>query len=154
MPALPITIRPAQAPDSGEVLTVLRAGFVTEAQLHDDVHINPLTETLAELREVVASGNLVVAVLGTRIVGTARGRIHGDNWHISRIAVVPDLQGAGIGSAMLEAVEALAPAETAEFEIETGPRSVRNVALYVRHGYQQVPSENNLIQLRKKRESS
>jgi ribosomal protein S18 acetylase RimI-like enzyme len=152
-PTIP-AIRAAVDVDSGEVLTVLRAGFVTEAQLHDDPHIDPLTETLDELRTAIASGNVLVAVAGGRIIATARAQETGGIWHISRIAVVPDLQGQGIGSAMLRAVEAAAPAEVEEFEIATGPRSVRNVALYQRHGYLQVPSETNLIQLRKKRETS
>ena len=147
------TIRPATQADAGEVLTVLRAAFVTEAQLHDDVHMDPLTESLDDVREVIAAGMLFVAVEGHRIIGTARGGERDGAWHISRVAVVPDRQGAGIGSALLPVVEAAAPAETEYFEIFTGPKSVRNVALYERHGYEQVPSPNILIRLRKKRET-
>jgi GNAT superfamily N-acetyltransferase len=149
-----IAIRPAAAAEAGEVLTVLRASFVTEAQLHDDPHMDPLTESLDELRATIAAGGVLIAVDGTRIIGTIRARPKGSLWHIARVAVVPDLQGRGIGSAMLRAVEAVAPDAFEEFEIATGPKSVRNVALYERHGYHQVPSDSILITLRKKRATS
>lgn len=139
--------------DAGEMLTVLRAAFVTEAQLHDDVHMAPLTETLDEVREVIASGTVLVAVQGTRLVGTARAALHGAVWHIGRVVVAPDLQGRGIGSALIHAIEAAAPDGVERFEIATGPKSTRNVTLYERHQYRTVPSEDILIHLTKKRES-
>jgi ribosomal protein S18 acetylase RimI-like enzyme len=145
------TIRSATQAESGEVLTVLRAAFVTEAQLHDDVYMDPLTESLDDVRAVIGTGMLFVAVDGHRIVGTARGAERDGAWHISRVAVVPDRQGDGIGSALLRAVEAAAPARLAEFTISTGPKSVRNVALYERHGYVQTESPDILIRLTKKK---
>jgi hypothetical protein len=36
--------------DAGEVLTLQRAAFVTEARAHRDHDLPPLTQTLAELR--------------------------------------------------------------------------------------------------------
>jgi ribosomal protein S18 acetylase RimI-like enzyme len=147
------TIRPAVDADSGEVLTVLRASFVTEAQLHNDPHMAPLTESLDDVQATIGTGYLLVAVEGTRIVGTARGARRDGIWHVSRIAVVPDRQGSGIGSALLRAVEAAAPPELENYTITTGPKSVRNVALYERHGYHQTPSDDILIHLAKKRET-
>jgi len=117
------TIRRAELADSGEVLTVLRAAFVTEAQLHDDPHMDPLTEPLQNVRDTIATGNLLVAVDGPRIVGTARGAERDGAWQISRIAIVPDLQGRGIGSALLAAVEAAAPPEFESYTIATGRRA-------------------------------
>jgi hypothetical protein len=38
-----VSIRRADPADAGEVLTVQRAAFVTEAQLHDDPHLAPST---------------------------------------------------------------------------------------------------------------
>jgi len=35
--------------DAGEVMTLQRAAFVTEAQAHRDLHLPPLTQTLADL---------------------------------------------------------------------------------------------------------
>ena len=44
-----VTIRPIADADAGELLTLRRAAFVTEAQQYDDPHIPPLTQTLDEL---------------------------------------------------------------------------------------------------------
>jgi len=148
------TIRRAESADAGEVLTVLRAAFVTEAQLHDDPHMDPLTESLDQVRDAINAGTLLVATEGTRIVGTARGAERAAGvWHVSRIAIVPDQQGRGIGSALLVAAEAAAPDHIEQFHIATGPKSVRNIALYERHGYRQIPSDDILIRLTKKRET-
>ena len=65
--------------DAGEVLTVQRAAYVTEAQRYAAPHIPPLLETLEELRadldrpDVLAVG----AWSGPRLVGSVRGRLDG-----------------------------------------------------------------------------
>jgi predicted N-acetyltransferase YhbS len=148
-----LSIRRADPADAGEVLTVQRAAFVTEAQLHDDPHMTPLTQSLDQLRAVIATDTVLVAVDGTRIVGSVRARLDGgDAWFIGRLVVAPDRQGAGIGTALLAAIEGLAPAEATVFSVETGPKSVQNVRLYERHGYRQVPNDSILIRLTKDQE--
>ena len=59
---------------AGELLTLRRAAFVTEAQLYDDPNIPPLTQTLAELRADLADPDVVTlgAWSGTRLVGSIR----------------------------------------------------------------------------------
>jgi predicted N-acetyltransferase YhbS len=89
-------IRPAELQDAGAVLTVRRAAFVTEAQLHDDPHIIPLTQPLEEVQASIVETCLLVAVDGTRIVGSVRAARSGDVWQMSRLAVAPDRQGEGI----------------------------------------------------------
>jgi hypothetical protein len=54
---------------------------------------------------------------------------------------------------LLQAVEAAAPETVESFTISTGPKSVRNIALYERHGYRQTPSDDILIRLTKKRDT-
>ncbi|HMO11284.1 MAG TPA: GNAT family N-acetyltransferase, partial [Actinotalea sp.] len=44
---------------AGELLTVRRAAFVSEAQLYDDPHIPPLTQTLDELRADLGDPSVV-----------------------------------------------------------------------------------------------
>jgi ribosomal protein S18 acetylase RimI-like enzyme len=142
-------IRRAGPGDAGEVLTVQRAAFVTEAQLHDDVHMTPLTQTLDEVRAAIADATALVAVDGTRIVGSVRAAVHGSYWHIARLVVAPDRQGEGIGTTLLDAIEALAPSTVSAYELDTGPKSVANIRLYERCGYIQAPSDSILIRLTK-----
>ena len=45
-----VRIAPATAEDAGELLTLQRAAYVTEAQVYDDLRLPALVQTLDELR--------------------------------------------------------------------------------------------------------
>ncbi|QLD13250.1 GNAT family N-acetyltransferase [Microbacterium oleivorans] len=150
-PAADGRIRPIDPADAGEVLTLQRAAFVQEALIYDAVDMPPLTQTLEEL-EAELVGNLgLVAVDDGRIVGAVRARVDGDLLLVGRIAIAPDQQGSGIGSALLAAVEARgrdAGAGTAE--LFTGSLSEANLRLYEREGYREserVPHDDGTFQV-------
>ncbi|MBF9128350.1 GNAT family N-acetyltransferase [Plantactinospora sp. S1510] len=131
-----VIVAPAGGADAGEILTVQRAAYVSEAQRYRQPMLPPLTETLDELRAVLADGGIVLAArLGTRLVGAVRARIEDGTGHIGRLAVAPDLHGRGIGSSLLRAAEDACPAPVRRFELFTGADSEDNVRLYRRHGY-------------------
>ena len=144
-----VTIRSAVPADAGEILTVQRAAWVTEARLNGTTELPPLTQTLAELEAEFETYRALVAVEGHRIVGIVRARQEGPVWHIGRLGVVPDRQGAGIGPRLLAAIEAAAPPDVQVLALFTGPKSLRNVALYERFGYRRVRSDDGLIHLHK-----
>jgi ribosomal protein S18 acetylase RimI-like enzyme len=135
-----ITITDTVPADAGELLTVQRAAYLTEAALHNDFGLPPLTETAQEIRAAMTTGLVLKALLGTRIVGAVRGRPAGDTCHIGRLAVAPDLQGNGIGSRLVAAVEERFAGRVARFELFTGPHSERNIQLYRRLGYRDMPT--------------
>jgi GNAT superfamily N-acetyltransferase len=125
---------------AGELLTVQRAAYVREAQRYT-AHIPPLRETLAEvLAEIDASHVLVFgAWLGTRLVGSVRGRPDGrDGMEVSRFAVAPDMQGRGVGRVLLGTLEAAVPAGVRTLWLVTGAASEENLRLYRRAGYEPV----------------
>jgi GNAT superfamily N-acetyltransferase len=128
-------IAPADPADAGEILTLARAAYVSEAQLYDDPFIPPLVETLEEVAEQIEAVHVLKAVLDGRIVGSGRARQEGDALHLGRIAVAPDLQGLGIGSRLIAALEGLAAEGTAHFALFTGAMSEPNLRLYRRLGY-------------------
>lgn len=132
-------VGPASVADSGEMLTLQRAAYVTEAQLYGDLHLPALVQTLAELRTEVAAHGGLVAREGPRMVGAVRLRLDGDVLHIGRLTVAPDRQGSGIGTRLLAAAEAAAPAVRAA--LFTGHRSEANLRLYRRSGYAEVRRE-------------
>jgi GNAT superfamily N-acetyltransferase len=121
--------------DAGEVLTVQRAAFVEEARLYGTVEIPPLTETLDEVRSELATTITVGAVLGARLVASARLTIEGSVGWVSRVAVAPDQQGRGIGSALLDAIENEAPPAVTRFQLGAAFKSRGNIAMYERRGY-------------------
>lgn len=119
--------------DAGEVLTVQRAAFVSEALIYGTADMPPLTQTLDELRAELAEEQGWVARVGPRLVGAIRVRETEDLLLIGRIAIAPDLQGEGIGRALLEAAETASSAP--EAELFTGSLSEANVRLYESCGY-------------------
>jgi GNAT superfamily N-acetyltransferase len=125
------------AEHAGELLTIRRAAFVSEAQLYNDPHIPALTQTLEELSADIERDDVVTlgAWLGPRLVGSIRVGIEDDKATIGRLAVVPDLQARGIGAQLLFAVLGYLPESTKEVWVFTGQDSKHNIALYNKAGF-------------------
>jgi len=138
MTAPDVTIQVVTQEEAGELLTLRRAAFVTEAQIYGDPNIPPLTQTLPELRADLAGEGVVTlgARLGHRLVGSIRVVIEDKKATLGRLAVAPDLQGKGIGTQLLLAILPLLPEDTAEVWVFTGQDSVQNLAMYAKHGYE------------------
>jgi ribosomal protein S18 acetylase RimI-like enzyme len=123
--------------DAGEMLTLQRAAYVSEAQLHHDLRMPPLTQTLEDLRAhledpaVIAlgvreGGRLVAAV---RLLDLGDGRVA-----LGRLTVAPDRQHRGLGTRLLHESETAVPGAV-EIELFTGEHSEANLRLYMRLGY-------------------
>jgi len=68
--------------------------------------------------------------------------IHGANAaEIGRLTVVPDLQGQGLGTSLILAIEERLPTDVQELRLFTGERSEANLRLYARLGYSEVERE-------------
>lgn len=131
-----VVISQVEDADLGEILTVQRAAFVTEAQVVGNISIPPLTETLSEMRYELRTGVVMIkATMGHRIVAAGRARRKGGDFEISRMAVAPDLQSRGLGRKILVALEGMAPEGVTRLTLYTSATSLRNRALYERAGY-------------------
>jgi len=134
--------------DAGEILTVQRAAFVSEALIYGSVDMPPLTQSLDQLRAEITNNEGWVARIDGRLVGALRAVIDGSLLLIGRIAIAPDMQGEGIGHALLEAVERSSTAK--EAELFTGSLSEANIHLYEACGYvqtQRVPQADGTEQV-------
>ena len=138
MTAPDVTIEVVTDSEAGELLTLRRAAFVTEAQIYGDPNIPPLTQTLAELRVDLRADGVVTlgARSGHRLVGSIRVVIEDKKATLGRLAVAPDLQGKGIGTQLLLAILPHLPEDTEEIWVFTGQDSVQNLAMYAKHGYE------------------
>ncbi|WP_440713723.1 GNAT family N-acetyltransferase [Gordonia sp. FQ] len=125
------------ASDAGEVLTLQRAAYVSEAIAHDDLAIPPLVQTLDDLRAELADENVIGLGIrrGGRLVAAVRLRIRGRLAELGRLTVVPDLQGGGLGSRLLATIDDELPPGVDRVELFTGERSAANLRLYRRMGY-------------------
>ncbi|MCW3491760.1 GNAT family N-acetyltransferase [Microbacterium sp. SSM24] len=133
-----IDIRAIAPEDAGETLTLQRAAFVQEALIYDSVQMPPLIQSLEELRAELVENLGCVARESGRMLGAVRARADGDLLLIGRIAIAPDVQGRGIGSRLLEAVEKRGrEAGCREAELFTGSLSEANLRLYERTGYRE-----------------
>ncbi len=87
-------------------------------------------------------------------MGTVRARTDGRVLRVGRLSVAPDLQGRGIGSALLAAAERLAGPEVHGAALFTGRDSTANVRLYERCGYavtryEDLPAGPGIVHLEK-----
>lgn len=129
------------ADDAGEVLTLQRAAYVTEAQAHGDLNLPSLRQSLGDLSDELGrddvlalgwrddSGRLLAAVRAS--VPRPDGRVA----EIGRLSVVPDRQGQRLGSRLLDALEDRLPEGVDELRLFTGERSEANIRLYRRRGF-------------------
>ncbi len=133
-----LDIRKVTTDDAGELLTLRRAAFVTEAQQYGDPHIPPLTQTVEELVEDLQRPDVVTlgGWDGHRLVGSIRVLIEDKKATLGRFAVAPDLQGKGFGTQLLLAILPYLPDGIEEVWVFTGRDSVQNIALYAKHGYE------------------
>ncbi|MFJ1760206.1 GNAT family N-acetyltransferase [Amycolatopsis sp. NPDC088138] len=140
--------------DAGEVLTLQRAAYVTEARAHDDFDLPPLLETLAETRAALLGLSWGIRDAG-RLIASVRLTVTDHVGVIGRLVVAPDRQGSGLGGGLLLAAEELAPPSVTLFRLFTGSKSVGPLGLYAKHGYREThrTPENNheLVHLEKAR---
>ncbi|MGP4015086.1 GNAT family N-acetyltransferase [Saccharopolyspora sp. 5N708] len=134
--ALPVRLT---ATDAGEVLTLQRAAYVTEAQAHDDLRMPPLTETLDDIRAQLARPSCLAWGYreAGRLVAAVRVELGETTAGLGRLVVAPDRQGHGLGTGLLAHVERHLPARIGVINLFTGEHSTANLRLYRRLGYQE-----------------
>ncbi|WP_433006358.1 tRNA (guanosine(37)-N1)-methyltransferase TrmD [Kribbella sp. CA-294648] len=140
-PASQVRLLPATEEDAGELLTLQRATFLTEAQAYGDLSIPPLLESLEECSARIAEGLVWKAVAGSRIIGSIQLAISGSVGRIGRLMVAPDWQRKGIAAKLLQVAEKTAPAEVTSYELFTGAASERNLQIYRNAGYREIKRE-------------
>jgi len=132
--ALPWRIERANPDDAPEILALQKLAFESEARLYEDWTMPPLIQTLEALRAEFAESIVLKALEAGRVVGSVRARLEAGTCQVVRLAVLPRLQGCGLGTRMMREIDAAFPA-AARFELFTGSRSAGNIRLYERLGF-------------------
>ncbi|HYH26929.1 MAG TPA: GNAT family N-acetyltransferase [Blastococcus sp.] len=137
VPPCDVVVAPVMAEDAGELLTLQRAAYATEARIYGDPELPALTQTLSELQAELATATALKACVGHRIVGAVRAHVEGTVLHVGRLTVAPDWQGHGIGSRLLTAVESHHGDQVETAALFTGHLSEANLTMYARRGYRE-----------------
>lgn len=129
-----IRIARATGEDAEEILDLQKRAYESEARLYNDWTLPPLTQTLAQLLDEFVASGFLKAYMGSRLVGSVRAREVDGVCQIGRLIVEPQFQGRGIGTTLMDHIEAEYP-NARVFELFTGSRSEGNIRLYERLGY-------------------
>jgi ribosomal protein S18 acetylase RimI-like enzyme len=140
-----VTISAADEQDVVQILKLQYLCYQSEAELHGDYTIEPLTQTLEALTDELASGRVLVARLGPEVVASVRGKVDADGTgHIDKLIVHPRMRRHGLGGRLLAAVEEQLQTDGARrFELFTGRRSEHHLRLYRSHGYAPVAKDGS-----------
>ncbi|NHC31444.1 tRNA (guanosine(37)-N1)-methyltransferase TrmD [Dermacoccus nishinomiyaensis] len=135
-------IAKATPADVGDLLTCTHACWLREGILNDTLTIPAQHETVESLTASFHEWDTYVLRHDGRFIGSVRGKLVEDTWHIGRLMVVPDLHGRGLGRALLEFIQEVAPSDATRFELFTGTGSEHNLKLYKKAGFRGVVQPN------------
>jgi len=135
-PSAAVLVRLSPA-DSGEILTLQRAAYVSEAQAHGDLELPPLVQSLEELAAELADPQVLALGLreGARLLAAVRIRLDGDSADLGRLTVVPDRRVRAWAAACCAMRRNKFPHGVHQLRLFTGEHSLANQRLYQRHGY-------------------
>ena len=136
-----IKIVKANMEDLETILRLQYAAYQSEAMLHNDFTIQPLTQTLDDTIEEYKRSVILKAVLDEEIIGSVRAREKNNTVFIGKLMVHPDHQGKGFGRLLLAAIEK--EFQGKRFELFTACKSERNLHLYETSGYKRFKEETN-----------
>ena len=121
--------------EDAEILFDLqRKAYKSEAEIHNDFKIPPLTQSLGELKASFSQKTILKIMNDDTILASGQAYLESGTCHIGRMAVWPELQGKDIGSKLLSALESAFP-DAGRAELFTGEHSVSNLAMYKHRGY-------------------
>jgi ribosomal protein S18 acetylase RimI-like enzyme len=139
-----VTISAATADDAEQILKLQYLCYQGEAELYGDYSIEPLTQSIDDLRAELGEGCVLVARLGQEVVGSVRGVVDDTGTAaIAKLIVHPRMQRHGLGGRLLAAIEERLTEERAatRYRLFTGHRNEGNLRLYRKYGYAQVGTE-------------
>jgi ribosomal protein S18 acetylase RimI-like enzyme len=129
-----ISISRSGREDAKAILDLQKLAYKSEAQLYNDFFIPPLVQTLENLEKEYETHVILKVVKEGMIIGSVRAYEENGTCHIGRLIVHPDHQNKGLGKQLMDRIETAFPDST-RFELFTGSKSAKNLALYQKLGY-------------------
>ena len=134
-------IEKAKKEDLKEILELQYLAYQSEAKLFGDMEIPPLKQTIEEVEEEFQQGIILKKTDDKgNIIGSVRAYKDGETVHIGKLMVHPEMQRKGIGTELLLKMEN--EFSGCRYELFTSTRSVGNIRLYERLGYETYKEES------------
>lgn len=135
--------------DLEEILTLQKLAYMPEAEYYNFFHLPALIQTYEEIEKELSEKTILKAVVNDRIIGTVRAYEINETCYIEKLAVHPDFQKNGIGKALMLEIEKYFP-NAQKYELFTGHKNLRNIAIYKKLGYtimEKIEVLNSALQL-------
>lgn len=129
-----VNICQANKSDLETILQLQKACYQTEAEIYNDYNIPPLLQDLGALEKEFTEQVFLNAVAEGEIVGSVRAFFDGRTCFVGKLIVKTDFQNQGIGRLLLDSIELTFPMYK-RFELFTGHKSLKNLHLYHKLGY-------------------
>ncbi|MCR5462645.1 MAG: GNAT family N-acetyltransferase [bacterium] len=146
-------IEKATLNDLKEILDLQHYAYITEANRFNNMNIEPLTETLDDLKKEYEKGIVLKMVIDNKIIGSVRGYTENNTLHINKLMVHQSYRGNGYGKELIKAIEELY--QNKRYELFTSTRSIENINMYQELGYKifkykKIDDELEFVYLEKK----
>lgn len=138
----------AEETDLIAILNLQKECYQTEAELHNEYNIPPLTQTYDSIFEEYKQGILFLkGVVDGQLIASVRGSIKDGTTYIGRLIVKKEFQNNKFGQALMKEIETKLK-NCNRYELFTGFKSEKNLKLYEKLGYNEFRKEfinDNLI---------
>lgn len=136
------TISTATPDDLEAILELQKECYQTEAILHNEFNIPPLTQTLASIKEEFNQGTLFLkGMVNNQLIASVRGNIDASTAHIGRLMVKKEFQNQKLGQLLMKEIENKF-IHCNRYELFTGFKSEKNIGLYKKIGYTEFKREH------------
>lgn len=136
-----MNIDTAKQEDLQQILNLQKLAFIREAKLHNNFNIQPMVQTLDEIKGEFNSKIFLKIEIDSKIIGSVRANMDGADCWVNKLIVHPDFQCRGIGTLLLIEIEKYFP-DAKKFILATSSKSLGNIRLYEKAGYIIVKKEN------------
>lgn len=148
-----MSIKKATIDDAGEILALQKLAYTSEAEIYNDFTIQPLHQTIDEIKAEFADRYFLKFCADSRMVGSVRAYAKEGTCFIGKLIVHPEYQNQGIGTKLLQKIENVFD-NVNRYELFTGHNSQKNLYLYGKNGYrifrrQQVRNNLTLVFMEK-----
>ena len=125
--------------DLSKILELQKIAYLSEAKIHNDYTIQPLTQTIGELEKEYEKCIILKLVENNKIIGSIRAFEKNNRVYVGKLIIDPHFQNKGYGTKLLLEIETYF--ECKIFELFTSTKSEKNLYLYKKNGYKEIKQE-------------